>query len=538
MYLSKLIVSTAVAASALGLGATVAATAVPTATAAATARTTASAPTTAAASTTASAPTTAAARLTVARAGAGWLARELSAGHGHLSSSGSPDVADTAYAVLGLHAAGVGRAQADQALSFLTAHLGAPLRDEDGTDDPGRLGDVIMAAVASGRDPYHFGGRGRLNDLPARLLATARTSGADVGLFGTGDPTYDGAFRQGTALAALAAARVPAAAVRAPLAWLTRQQCANGLWTSYRASTTTSCPAADPATFTGPDTNSTSLAVQGLAAYRRHPRRSALVTSLDAVRTGTGGFPDVAAPGQSADPDSTALSIQTLLASRATVGPAYAALAGFQLGCSDPVAERGAFFYPGDRSANVVATVQSVPAAAGRTLPLGPSRLSAQLPTVRCPSGASRQSALVTAPAAARLGTAGACKGTSGVTVTVDFKAFGTGEQTRCAPGAQTSGVTALQHAGFTPAGTRQYGLAFVCRIDNRPTTAAQPCTSTPPPTAYWGYFHASAKATTWSYATTGASSYKPAVGTIEAWAFGNGVKPTKTPAQVRASKS
>ena len=59
------------------------------------------------------------------RAGAGWLARELSAGNGRLEPFGSPDIADTAYAVLGLHAAGVGRVQAQQALTFLK---GAPGR--------------------------------------------------------------------------------------------------------------------------------------------------------------------------------------------------------------------------------------------------------------------------------------------------------------------------------------------------------------------------------------------------------------------------
>lgn len=520
MYLKKLIALTAVAASAAGLTAIA---------------TSASAATAAPAAAAVSAPSP------VARAGAGWLARELSAGNGRLEPFGAPDIANTAYAVLGLHAAGVGRVQAQQALTFLQGHLGADLRDDDGTDNPGRLGYVIMAVVASGRDPFHFGGRGRLNNLPARLLATARTRGPDAGLFGTAAPTYDGAFRQGTALAGLAAAHVAAPAVTAPLAWLTRQQCANGLWTSYRASTATRCPAADPDTFAGPDTNSTSSAVQGLAAYDRHPRRATLISSLNAIRTRDGGFPFLAAPGQSADPDSTALSIQTLLASNAAVGAAYSALKNFQLGCADPAGDRGAFFYPGDRSPSVLATVQSVPAAAGKTLPLGPSPLSTSLPTVLCSNRSADAPVTVGTGGtrmATRLGKAGACQGTSGVTVTVDFKAFGGVEQTRCAAGAQASGVTALRNAGFPPAGTKQYGLAFICRINGLPNAAAQSCNSTPPANAYWAYYHASAKATSWSYATTGPTSYKPAVGTIEAWAFGNGAKPTKTPAQVRAAKS
>ncbi len=135
----------------------------------------------------------------------------------------------------------------------------------------------------------------------------------------------------------------------------------------------------------------------------------------------------------------------------------------------------------------------------------------------------------------ATVGTAGPCPGKTGVTVVVDFKAFNGPIATRCAPGAQSSGVAALQHAGFNPAGTQRYGLAFICRINNRPTPAQQACASTPPRTAYWAYYHALSGATTWTYATSGASSYRPPLGSIDAWAFGNSAKPSKTPAQVRA---
>ena len=133
-------------------------------------------------------------------------------------------------------------------------------------------------------------------------------------------------------------------------------------------------------------------------------------------------------------------------------------------------------------------------------------------------------------------GTAGACPSRkTGVTVAVDFKAFAGGTvQVRCAPGAPATGIAALQQAGFTPAGTVQYGLAFVCRINSLPSTAQQACLTTPPTNAYWAYYHANKGTTTWSYSPTGASSYKPLQGSIEAWAFGNGAKPSKTPAQVR----
>ncbi|MDQ2836484.1 MAG: hypothetical protein M3Y89_03575 [Actinomycetota bacterium] len=494
----------------------------------------------------------------VAGYGAGWLASQITANGGYLTGFGVPDATDTAYAVIGLHAVGVGRQASAQAIGYLKTELGDALQGSDGTDSPGALAYYIMAAVSAGQDPYHFGGRAAQNDLVTRLLATERTTGTDTGLFGAADPSFDGAFRQGLALAALASVHYSAGrpAITAATAWLRGQQCSNGLWQSYRASVSVPCAPADPATFAGPDTNSTSLATQGLAAYGQHPQRAQLLTSLKAVQAADGGFGYLAAAGQSSDPDSTALSIQTILAENASPKSAYwrtatgspnAALASFQLGCSAPVANRGAFFYPGSADPNVLATVQAVPAAAGKTLPVNRSTLSSAVPVPSCSAStntlshkaisqplADRQ-ALTLAAKSPLIGTAGACSGTTGVTVTVDFTAFGGVQQTRCAAGAQTSGVTALQNAGFTPAGTTHYGLAFICRINSLPSTTQQACVNTPPATAYWAYYHALTGATTWTYSTTGASSYTPPLGSIDAWAFGNSATPSKTPAQVRA---
>lgn len=487
--------------------------------------------------------------------GAGWLARQISANGGYLTGFGVPDPTDTAYAVIGLHVAGFGRDASHQAIGYLKTQLTDALAGADGHDSPGALGYYVMAAVAAGQDPYHFGGRAAANNLIARLQATQQTNG----LYGTADPTYDGAFRQGVALAALKAAGVVNAGVGKGLAWLAAQQCANGLYESYRAATSTPCPTADPATFAGPDTNSTAMAVQGLAAYGLTPRKAQTLASLKAIQSSDGGFPYLAAAGQASDPDSTALSIQAILAlgsaptatawKRAN-GTPLVALASYQLGCAAPASDRGAFFYPGSSDANVLATVQAVPAAALTTLPVRASAGSATVPLPPCSSvanaplaktvshaSADRQ-ALTLSAKAPLIGSAGACSGSTGVTVTVDFTAFGGGQQTRCAAGAQTSGVTALQNAGFTPAGTSRYGLAFICRINNLPSPTADPCVNTPPATAYWAYYHALAGATTWSYSTSGASSYVPPQGSIDAWAFGNGATPTKTPAQVRASTS
>ncbi len=310
-----------------------------------------------------------------------------------------------------------------------------------------------------------------------------------------------------------------------------------------------SCPTANPNTFAGPDTNNSAMAIQGLASYQVFPRRAATLSSLHAIQSADGGFPYLAAAGQSSDPNSTALVIQALLSTgvsatawRKGSATPQSALASYQLGCQDTASDRGAFFYPGDRSPNLLATVQAVPAAAGVPLSaVQPWSVSAAVPHVPCDTySATSLTAPVARPAAitsALAGTAGPCPGTTGVTVSVDFTAFGQGVQTRCAPGTPATGVAALQQAGFTPAGTAQYGLAFVCRINSLPSTAQQSCTRTPPATAYWAYYHANSGATTWSYSTQGASTYQPLQGSIEAWAFGNSAQPSKTPAQVRAGQ-
>ncbi len=321
--------------------------------------------------------------------GAGYVARHTTAGNGY-----GGDVTATAEAVLSLHAAGVGRAAATAGTTWLKGHLGAPVKT-DGADNAGRLALVILAARAEGADVRHFGGSAPANDLVTRLLATGRSTGADAGLFGAQAPTFDGAYRQGLALAALKAAGVATgnAKVSKGIGWLTAQQCANGLWQGYRASVGTPCPAADPATFAGPDTNSTGVAVQGLAAYGRLPRAGTVLASLRTVQSADGGFPFLAAPGQASDPQSTALALQAVLAaggspasSAWTKGGAtpYSRIVAFQLGCGDPVANRGAFFYPGSRAVNDMVTLQVVPALAGKTLPLVRSTPSTAVPTTPC----------------------------------------------------------------------------------------------------------------------------------------------------------
>lgn len=347
-----------------------------------------------------------AAAVSAARYGAGWLARLIATAGGHVPSdptkptTSAADPSGTADAVLALHAAGVGAAAAEAALSWLEANFEGYVR-VSGADVPGALAKVILVAHATGTNPRAFGSSAASANLVARLLATQRRGGPDAGLFGSQDPTYDGAYRQGLALLALAAVgRTDAAAVR----WLKGQQCANGGWMSYRADTSVPCPAVDPAAFAGPDTNSTALAFQGLLAVGAAPSADPL-TFLATVQSDDGGWAYFSGPSTAADPNSTALVIQALLAAgqdpsaaRWVAGGAtpYAALVRFSLGCGAPAGDRGAFYFDvgdGTRKPNVLATVQAVPAAAGRYFPLAASMPSAEVPALACAAPTPKPSA-------------------------------------------------------------------------------------------------------------------------------------------------
>ena len=133
-------------------------------------------------------------------------------------------------------------------------------------------------------------------------------------------------------------------------------------------------------------------------------------------------------------------------------------------------------------------------------------------------------------PASANASPSG-CTATSGVTVIVDFTHFPGGKIERgCAPGQPANGLIALHQAGFTSAGTAQYGDAFVCRIDGLPSPQQESCAVTPAPTAYWAYWNARPTDKDWTYGNLGVLDYRPKAGTIEAFAFGSHAEPGVSP--------
>jgi len=128
----------------------------------------------------------------------------------------------------------------------------------------------------------------------------------------------------------------------------------------------------------------------------------------------------------------------------------------------------------------------------------------------------------------------GACTGTSGVTVVVDFTAFGRGVSVSCAPGSQSSGFDALTAAGFQFDQSANFPGA-ICRIKGFPGPGAEDCQNMPPPSAYWSYWHAS-RGGSWTYSTSGGSSSHPAQGTVDGWAFGSKAPPSLAPPALSAT--
>jgi hypothetical protein len=355
---------------------------------------------------------------TAARYGAAWISGQLST-RGWLPSptdATKPDLNTTVFGALALASTATGGAAAGAALDFVASHLDEYVQ-VGGADAPGPLATLILAATATGRDPRASFG----TDLVSRLQATRQASG----LFGAADAQYDGAYRQGLALAALGAAGVKDAA---GVDWLQAQQCADGGWVALRKDTSAPCPASDPANFTGEDSNSTAMAVMGLVAQGATAAHDAAAW-FDATQGADGGWAYVAAPDQGSDANSTALAVMALKAlgldARSarftTARDPVALLLSFQLGCEGG-ADAGAVAYQpvrGDLTANALATVQAVPALAGATLPLAGSTSLSSAPAAAVPCAAP-------APAAASGGSPAPTAARASATPLADTGASGT----------------------------------------------------------------------------------------------------------------
>lgn len=312
-------------------------------------------------------------------AGADWVAAQVAA-DGAVSNGFSGEVGNAVQAALALAAAGEGETEFDAALGHVRDNV-EDYTGECATEDadPGALGYVLLLADVAGEDPTSFGGE----DLVSCLQATRRESGPDAGLYGSGEPEFDGTFRQSLAILGLAAADVdphPSA-----VAWLADQQCDSGGWPSYRPDTALPCGAEGGFDPTASNTNSTGLATQAFAALPDSAPSDPL-PYLRGTQNEDGGFGYDSA--STTDSNSTALVIQAALASGEDPGAGawvhvdqdspFTALRQLQLGCEAAEADRGAFAYQPDEdgslSANAGATYGGLQGMASVVLPVETTR--------------------------------------------------------------------------------------------------------------------------------------------------------------------
>ncbi|MEU4143890.1 prenyltransferase/squalene oxidase repeat-containing protein [Streptomyces parvulus] len=179
--------------------------------------------------------------------------------------------------------------------------------------------------------------------------ASASASTPDA-LFGTGDPQFDGVYRQSLALLAQTAVGM----IPSPKAvdWLTGQQCANGAFAPFRADPAKACDAK-----TMVDTNQTAAAVQALwAVGGRGDAVEDALTWLKSVQNKDGGWGYSA--GGPSDANSTSLVIGALTATetdpaRVTKGgkSPYDALLTFALPCAK---DGGAFAFQPDQDGKLL----------------------------------------------------------------------------------------------------------------------------------------------------------------------------------------
>ncbi len=138
---------------------------------------------------------------------------------------------------------------------------------------------------------------------------------------------------------------------------------------------------------------------------------------------------------------------------------------------------------------------------------------------------------VVGAPAAG----AATCNG-AGVSVVVDFKGLGGGQQTGCVSGkGGTSAATILGAAGVELTRARNQP-GFVCRVQQVPQS--DPCVNASPSEAYWSLWWSDGSSGSWSYASLGVDQLKVPEGGSVGFAWDDqsgqvqpGTAPPKAPA-------
>ncbi|BDH04036.1 prenyltransferase/squalene oxidase repeat-containing protein [Streptomyces seoulensis] len=219
---------------------------------------------------------------------------------------------------------------------------------------------------------------------PATAAEAAPSPKATVpaGLFGKGDPTYDGVWRQSLAL--LAQDTVGEKPADEAVKWLTGQQCADGGFASFRADTGKACGGKGAQA----DTNSTAAAVQALAALGGHDDETGkAVKWLKDQQNKDGGWGY--APGGPSDTNSTSVVVGALAAAgekpaglRGKGKTPDEALAALAVPCDQDGG--GALAFQPDKkgklTANADATAAGVLGALGKGFVVEPGKARAEAP--------------------------------------------------------------------------------------------------------------------------------------------------------------
>ena len=217
--------------------------------------------------------------------------------------------------------------------------------------------------------------------IAAVTLTTAgsgQAASSDAGLYGAADPTYDGVFRQSLAIMGQAVQGItpPGSAV----SWLLDQQCADGSFQAYRADTSQPCSAPDPADYTGPDINSTAMAMQAFMSLdtdRTSLTKKQGIAVLDAAdkaaeylakaQNRDGGWPYYA--GSDSDANSTGLALAALNTQAPNFSyPAYRKASRFLGTLSSSCPDGGGFAYMAGSKADGSATAQGTVGLVGALL--------------------------------------------------------------------------------------------------------------------------------------------------------------------------
>ena len=234
--------------------------------------------------------------------GAAWLKAQVA--DGHVEGVSGPDLSATVQTAITLAYAGTAGAKVGRVVQSMVTYVDANVdayvdgasSPSSATDDAGALAELIFLKQATGvTSPA---------ELMARLTATQQPSG----LFGASDPTYDGTDRQSLAIVVLRRAGMgwTDPVLVAARRWLAAQQCPNGGFSADAAATGQSGCVGDPASYLGPDTNSTAMAAWALSPANGAPTQTPRFTAalgflrrLERRHGAWGWFPGLASDSNS-----------------------------------------------------------------------------------------------------------------------------------------------------------------------------------------------------------------------------------------------